>query len=188
MLHRFEEFQFYAEITGFKNVNFEQVDSYLKANRKIVQQTVWIQFFNADLIATQEHLYFAILNALTAFKNQTNLSKSLAMETMLYASSQRQIQRAIQVVGVKPGMSRVAVVIIGESTELVKAALNDLSGYLKTEPCDALLDLTPIKTTQIKQAFKITAPMIEVTAKSGKENLALVALVIEQVALLATEL
>jgi tRNA threonylcarbamoyladenosine modification (KEOPS) complex Cgi121 subunit len=188
MLHGFEEFQFYAEITGFRNVSFEQAEAYLKANRKEAQQKVWIQFFNADLIATQEHLYFAVLSALTAFKNCNNLSKNLAVETMLYASSQRQIQKAIQAVGLKPGLSEVAVVIISEDAELIASALNDLSGYLQAKPCDAVLDLTPKKSDQIKQAFNITPSMIEATSKNRQKNLALVDLVIEQVALLATEL
>lgn len=188
MMHSFVEFNFYAEITGFKNVSFEQAEAYLKANRKEAQQKVWIQFFNPNLIATQEHLYFAILNALTAFKNQTNLSKNLAVETMLFASSQRQIQRAIQVIGIKPGTSEVAVAIIGETPELVKAALVKLSSHLQAEPCDATLDLTPKKSAQIKQAFNITKSMIEVTKKNRSEELALVDLVVERVALLATEL
>ncbi len=188
MLQCFEEFQFYAEITGFKNVHFEQADAYLKANRQAGQQKVWIQFFNSDLIATQEHLYFAVLNALYAFRNHTNLSKSLAMETMLYASSQRQIQKAIQVVGIKPGMSEMAVAIIGADAGMVKATLKDLSINLQAEPCDAVLGLTPKKSSQIKKTFNITTPMIEIAAKNKAEDLAIVDLVVEQVALLATEL
>jgi tRNA threonylcarbamoyladenosine modification (KEOPS) complex Cgi121 subunit len=188
MLHFFKKFHFYTEITGYRGVTFEQADAYLKANRKAQPQTVWIQFFNSDLIAPQEHLYFAVLNALTAFRDKTNLSKSLAMETMLYASSQRQIQKAIQVIGLKPGMSEMAVSIIGESAEIVKAALKDLSDYLQTEPCDEVLGLTSKKSSQIKEAFNITPSMIAVAAKGRGEDLALVDLVIEQVALLATSL
>jgi len=187
MLTCFDEFGFYAEITGFKNINFEEADAYLKANRK-TEQKVWIQFFNADLIATHQHLYFAILNALTAFKINTNLSKSYAMETMLYASKQRQIQKAIQVIGIKPDTSTMAVAIIGKTPELVKAALNDLTVYLQSEPCDNVLNLTPQKNKQIKQAFNITEQMLQVTLKGRGEDLALVDLVVEQVALLATEL
>ncbi len=86
----------------------------MKANRKQTRQNVNIQFFDAELIATQEHLYFAVLNALQAFKNKTNLSKSPAMETMLYASAQRQIQKAIECCGIKPQTKNMAVAIIGE--------------------------------------------------------------------------
>ncbi|MCL1978148.1 MAG: hypothetical protein FWG55_08650 [Candidatus Bathyarchaeota archaeon] len=188
MIHFFEEFNFYAEITGFKEISFKQADAYLKDNRKAKPQKVWIQFFNSTLIATHEHLYFAVLNALYAFKNHTNFSKSLAMETLLYASSQHQIQKALQIIGLKSDISEMAVTIIGENAKQVKAALNDLSVSLQAEPCDAVLDLTPKKSSQIKQAFNITPSMIEVAAKSRGDDLALVDLVIEKVALLATKL
>jgi tRNA threonylcarbamoyladenosine modification (KEOPS) complex Cgi121 subunit len=188
MLHTFEDFKVYAEITGLRGISFERADAYLKANRKVEGQKVWIQFFNADLIATKEHLYFAVLNALTAFKSGTNLSKSLAMETMLYASSQRQIQKAIQVIGVKPETTELAVVIIGETPESVKAALKEVSAFLHSKPDDSVLDLTSKKTAKIKEAFEISPAMIESIAKDKNEDLALVNLVIERVALLATAL
>lgn len=186
MLECFDDYGYCAEFTGFRNVTFEAADAYLKANRK-GEQKVWIQFFNADLIATKEHLYFAVLNALAAFKNHTNLSKSLAMETMLYTASERQIQKAIQAAGIKPYMTETAVVIIGEKPEQVKTALNELALYLKAEPCDAVLELTPKKASQIKQVFNITPQMVKAVAKGGNEDAVLAALVIERSALLATE-
>jgi tRNA threonylcarbamoyladenosine modification (KEOPS) complex Cgi121 subunit len=185
----FEDYGFYVEIAGLRGVPFELADAYLKANRRVNQQTVWIQFFNATVIATREHLYFAVLNALSAFRSHINLSKSLAMETLLYASAQRQIQKAIQAVGIKPGISEVAVVIIGERAETVQAALKDVTSNLRAVPCDAVLDLTPQKSVQIQQVFNITASMLESAAANGKgADSALVDLVVEQVALLATQL
>ena len=80
-----------------------------------------------NLIATQEHLYFAVLNALQAFQNKTNISKSLAMETMLYASAQRQIQKAIQRCGIKPETTSMAVIIIGEDPTQIKTMLEAIS-------------------------------------------------------------
>ena len=188
MLHKFEEYGFFAEITGFRNVKFEQAEAYLKANRK-TEQKFWIQLFNADLIATEEHLYFAVLNALSAFRSRTNLSKSLAMETMLYAASERQIQKAIQSVGIKPDTTNAALVIIGENPEKIELALKEVKDCLQTEPVDLVLDLTPKKCLKIKEAFNITAQMLETVKIGGKsEDLALVDLVIEKIALLATEL
>jgi len=54
-----------------------------------------IQFFDGGLIADKEHLEITAINALHAFKTGINISKSLAMETILYASAQRQIAAAI---------------------------------------------------------------------------------------------
>jgi tRNA threonylcarbamoyladenosine modification (KEOPS) complex Cgi121 subunit len=188
MLHYFKEFNYYAEITGFRGINFEQAEAFLKANRKTVQQGILIQFFNADLIATQQHLYFAVLNALQAFKNKTNLSKSLAMETMLYASSQRQIQKAIALVGIKPETSDLALVIIGEKSESVKAMLKEVSACLNAEADDTVLELTPKKSAKIQDAFEINSAMLQAVAKQKNCDMAVVDLVIERVALLATQL
>jgi tRNA threonylcarbamoyladenosine modification (KEOPS) complex Cgi121 subunit len=187
MLYFFEDFHFYVEITGFNSVRFEQADAFLKNSRCSAElKKVWFQFFNSTLIATHEHLYFAVLNAFYAFKNHTNISKNLAVETMLYASSQHQIQKAIQLIGLNVNTSEIAVVIIGETAEQVKVALNDLSISLQAECCDSVLNLTPEKSMLIKQSFNITPLMLEVAEKSEKTDLILVNLVIEKVALLAT--
>ncbi len=188
MLHQFEEFNIYAEITGFSGINFAQAEAYLKGNRKTVQNGVWIQFFEADLIATQQHLYFAVLNALLAFKNQTNLSKSLAMETMLYASAQRQIQKAIGLLGIKPESTDLAVVIIGEKTEQIKTMLSEVSACLHGEADDSVLEITPKKMAKIQEAFEVTSQMLEATKKQKVSEMAVVDLVIERMALLATQL
>ena len=108
MLQYIKEHDKYVEITGYRSIAFDKAEAFLKANRKQTQN-VDIQFFDAELIATQEHLYFAILNALQAFKNKTNHSKSLAMETILYASAQLQIQKAIERSGIKPKTKNMAV-------------------------------------------------------------------------------
>jgi tRNA threonylcarbamoyladenosine modification (KEOPS) complex Cgi121 subunit len=189
MLHHFEEFNIYAEISGFRGIKFEQAEAFLKSNRKTVQNGVWIQFFDADLIATEQHLYFAVLNALAAFKNQTNLSKSLAMEAMLYASAQRQIQKAIGLLGIKPETSDLAVVIIGEKPEALEAMLKETAVYLHTEVDDSVLEISPKKLVKIRETFEITAPMLEVAAKQEKcGSAAVVDLVIEKMALLSTQL
>ena len=105
MRYEMEEFGKFIEITGYSNISFAAAEAFLKEKRK-QSQTTYIQFFDADLIATNEHLYFATLNALQAFKNKTNISKSPAMEAMLYASAQRQIQKAIERSGIKPKTTR----------------------------------------------------------------------------------
>ncbi len=56
MLHHLKEYGKNAEITGFRNIKFARAEKFLKANRKETQENVDIQFFDAQLIATQEHL------------------------------------------------------------------------------------------------------------------------------------
>jgi len=188
MLYHLKEYDKYAEITGYKNINFAGAEGFLKANRRETRENVDLQFFDAGLIATQEHLYFAVLNALQAFQNRTNISKSLAMETMLYASAQRQIQKAIQRCGIKPETASMAVVIIGEDPTQLKTVLQAISACVGVEPDEKVLEITKFKEQKIIETFQITDEELKAVMKSENRAEAVVNLVIERVALLATQL
>jgi tRNA threonylcarbamoyladenosine modification (KEOPS) complex Cgi121 subunit len=188
MLHCIREYGKYAEITGFKNIKFVQAESFLRANRKETRLNIELQFFDADLVASQEHLYFAVLNALQAFQNKTNISKSLAVEAMLYASAQRQIRKAIQRCGIKPETKNMAVVIIGENPAEIKALLEAIAVCAGAEPDETVLEMTEVKLEKIKEAFRVKAEEIKTMMKNGNLDEAVVSLVVERVALLATQL
>lgn len=187
MLQHIEEFGKYVEITGYKNIAFDKAEAFLKANRKQTRQNIDIQFFDADLIATQEHLYFAVLNALQAFKNKTNLSKTPAMETILYASAQRQIQKAIERCGIKTQTKSMAMIIIGDDPKQIENALEEVTKSVGSDPDAAVLEMTKNKETKIKKAFEITDQELK-TVENSRPEKAIVNLVIERVALLATQL
>jgi tRNA threonylcarbamoyladenosine modification (KEOPS) complex Cgi121 subunit len=181
-----EEFGKFIEITGYSNISFASAEVFLKEKRK-QRQTTYIQFFDADLIATHQHLYFATLNALQALKNKTNISKSPAMETMLYASTQRQIQKAIGLCGIKPKTTNMAVLIIGDTEEQTQIALRNITGCLGKNPDESVLELTKSKLEIIMQTFEITKEELNSTQQGDKEK-AIINLVIERVALLVTQL
>ncbi len=183
----FEDFGKVAEITGYRSVLFERAEAYLKANRKQANIEVDVQFFDAEQIATDQHLYFATLNALQAFHSKTNISKSVAVECMLYASAKRQIQKAIRQVGVNPNSETLAAVIVGSSERQVEATLKNLSAFFGVEPDNSVLELSPQKIMKIRGAFQIGDMELQTVTKTTREA-ALVDLVAEHVALLATQL
>src|SRR5665647_2061860 len=147
MLQYLREYGKYLEITGYHGIEFDKVEIFLKTKRKEKQENIDIQFFEAELIASQEHLYFAVLNALQAFKNKTNLSKSIAMEIMLYASAQRQIQKAINRAGIKPQTQNMALIIVGDDPKQIENALKAVTKscllYTSPSPRDGLLSRMP---------------------------------------------
>jgi len=185
MLQLIKEHGKYAEITGYRGISFGKTEAFLKASRK-KNQNFDIQFFDADLTATQEHLYFAVLNALRAFANKTNLSKSPAMETMLYASAQRQIQKAIERSGIKPESRNMSVVIIGDDPKQIEKALEAVSESVGSKPDETVLELTKPKCAKIMKAFGISGEEMK-TVDGGDEKKAITDLVIERMALLATQ-
>jgi tRNA threonylcarbamoyladenosine modification (KEOPS) complex Cgi121 subunit len=187
MLQYLREYGKYLEITGYHDIEFDKAEIFLKTNRKETRKNVDIQFFDAELIATQEHLYFAVLNALQAFKNKTNLSKSPAMETMLYASAQRQIQKAILHTGIKPQTHKMALVIVGDDPKQIETALKAVTESMGTEPDDRVLDLTKNKEAKIKKTFGITDEELKIF-ENGNQKKAITNLVIERVALISTQM
>jgi tRNA threonylcarbamoyladenosine modification (KEOPS) complex Cgi121 subunit len=187
MLQYIKEYDKYVEITGYQNIVFDKAEAFLKTNRKQTKQNVDIQIFDAELIATQEHLYFAVLNALQAFKNKTNLSKSPAMETILYASAQRQIQRAIERCGIKPQTKNMALIIMGDDPKQIKNALDTVTKSVGSEPDGSVLEMTKIKEAKIRKVFEISNEELKIL-EIGNQKKAMANLVIERVALLATQL
>lgn len=186
MLYHLEEYGQFVEIAGYRGIKFEVAEAYLKAHR-MQTHVVAVQFFDADLVATPRHLYFAALNALQAFKGKTNISKTVAMETMLYASAQRQIQKAIARSGIKPNTQNMAVLIIGEQQQTVELALAAVSACAGKAPDDRVLDMNSAKLKSIKKGFDIGESEVEVVRKGDDGVVAVADLVIERVALLATQ-
>ncbi len=174
----------YIATAGFRNTKIRDIESLFEAVRDKVKDA-YVQFFNADLIASQEHLFFAALNALKAFESKTNISNSLAVETLLFASAQRQIKRAVELIGIKPESSRVAVLVVADTQQRAKATLEVVSGLVSGERDDNVIELSEEKFEAVKKLFKISD--LELGAKlkkEGSERQALIELVIEHVALL----
>lgn len=187
MIKRIEDFDKHIGIIGFRNVKIEDVRSFLDYIRKKTEG-VSVQFFNANLIAGPEHLYFAALNALKAFESNLNISNSLAVETLLYASAQRQIKKAVELLGIKAESSEVAVVVLAEKETKVREALEAISKFVQGIRDDDVTELSDEKFEVIKGFFGISELELEAKLKKkGFEKKALINLVIEHMALLATE-
>ena len=172
---------------GFKNVKITDINGFLEHVRREVREA-HVQFFDAKLIAGQQHLYFAALNALKAFEKKSNISSSLAIEALLYASAQRQIRKAVDTLGVKQDSSQVAVLIIAENRQGIDDCLKVVSRLIPGERDDAVLELTDEKIGGIKKLFGISDLEIEAKLRrKGLEREALADLVIEHMALLAIQ-
>jgi len=188
MQYYLSEYNKFAEITGYKNIAFAKAEEFLKTNRKEIEKVVDVQFFDTELVATQEHLYFAAINALQAFQNKTNISKSLSMETILYASGQRQIKKAIQRCGIKLETKNMGAVIIGENQAQLKTMLQAVTKCVGSDPDEHVLDMTETKKVKIKKAFQISDEEIKTIMKNDDIEKAIISLVIERIALLSTQL
>jgi KEOPS complex subunit Cgi121 len=187
LIKKLEDFDRYVATVGFRNVKIQDINSFFGMIRRKTGD-IHVQFFDAKLVAGWEHLYFAALNALNAFKNKANISKSVAVETLLYASAQRQIEKAVELLGIKPELSQVAVLIVAETKQRAASTLKAVSRLMMGERDDSVLELTDGKVKGIKGFFGISDLELEAKLeKEGFEKEALIDLVIEHMALLATQ-
>lgn len=182
-----EVFNRYIATAGFRNVKIKDINRFLEdIGRKVKEAHV--QFFDAKRIAGQQHLYFAALNALRAFEKKSNISNSLVVESLLYASAQRQIKKAVDMLGIKSDSSQMAVLVMAENEQRGDVALETVSRMVPGERDDDVLKLTAEKFEDVKTLFGVSDLEIEAKLrKEGFEKEALVDLVIEHVALLATQ-
>lgn len=186
-------------VTGFENAKIEDVETLLEELQKIEKtHSTTIQLFNSNLIATKQHLYISAYHALKAFKEKRNIADKINMEIMLYASGQRQIGKAINLLGVKPENKQIAAIIItkekkennNNNSKDHKNVIKKLLQLLKAKESPKVLEITEKKRNIILKKFNITEKMLEATAKEKTEkalNKAITELILEKIALLALE-
>ncbi len=66
---------------------------------------------DAEMVCGKDHLLSAANHAIRAFERGDNASGSLAVETLLYASGERQISKALKKMTAKIGSNEVALVL-----------------------------------------------------------------------------
>ena len=124
-----------------------------------------IQAFDADKVASERHLIFAIEKALLAFSEERNIAKDLGVEILRYASGERQIERALSI-GVSGSTKRVALAIIRpefagalawpDSSELSR--LIEVDGMGASFKLDALRETFNISEDEIRAADETRIP------------------------------
>lgn len=159
------------------NVNIPDLSGFLKSVGSIASENdVIIQGLNADLIAGERHLHFAVGKALRATAAGRNIANDPGIEIMRYASGERQIERSFSI-GLRKGENNAVFVLLGKMDNLV-LALSALKKLIIEKPCSELLAYSDSKRQGILSVFGITDAEIEA---SGEEHIP--ELVIERVAL-----
>ncbi|MFW9903140.1 MAG: KEOPS complex subunit Cgi121 [Candidatus Thorarchaeota archaeon] len=98
------------------------------------------QLFDNRYIWGFHHLYSAAWHALKAWRNERMISKALSIEILLYAAAQRQIKRAIALVGVKETTKDVAGILLGKTSQDLFNASHQLQEELQIKLNMKLLD------------------------------------------------
>lgn len=88
------------------DVFFQQLFLFSKEKNTIIQA------LDATGVYGKNHLISATIHATRAFEQKTNSTNSLALEILLYAAGERQIQKAIKKIGIKKETQTIAFVIL----------------------------------------------------------------------------
>ena len=171
-------------ITAFINENVDPHVILKAAQQEFKDATV--QFVDLDRTAGHTHILFATYNALKAHVLDKMISRSAAIEILLYVAAERQIAQAFERMGVQKDTRRVAVIAAGSS-----GVLSLVEDYLRNsfnhECSDGLLDeWTEQRAVTILKVFSVAPNEIETATRSGNSTQKPIQrLVIERSALLA---
>jgi KEOPS complex subunit Cgi121 len=151
-------------------VYIDNVEEFLQKIKKLSKETnITIAALDADKLAGDEHVKFAVEKAMRSFENGKNIASDLAKEIMLYAAGSRQITKAVKM-GIHKGQNKIVLIAVGGNP--------DLSGFDEVKP-EPVLAYDDSKKEAIKETFGITNEEIEA---AGEEKIP--QLVLERVALL----
>jgi KEOPS complex subunit Cgi121 len=116
-----------VKIVGTKG-NIQNIDRFVQNILELAEKyNITIQALDANVVYGKDHLVSAVQHAKRAFEQGRNATNSLAMEILLYASGERQIQKSIQKVGVKAGRGNIAFVFDGNiSNDIIETIFKTL--------------------------------------------------------------
>ena len=185
-ISKFEEYGKYFLIHPFHVDEPIEAEGLLQ-NLRNVSTDLDVQLVNLDKVAGRKHLYFAILNSLNAFAKGTNISRTLAVEFLLYASAQKQISEAIKRMGVDKETRNIAIVAMGGNEQSIRFFVERVS-LAEYQSDDALLDgFDKGKINELLSTYKISEKELKaMTEKRTPIKEIIQKLIIERMALLPT--
>jgi len=180
-----EEYDRYVMITGLREASVLDPEVVLQQLKRSANG-VETQVLDVKGIAGRDHLLFAVLNALKGRAQGIQMTESLAVEVLLYASAQRQIRNAIAALGISPNSKNLAVIAIAKDRGLLKEFETKLPSTLGGEPDESVLEEGDEAT--VRRIFGITDDQVRaLLRKDITERDAVTRLVIEKMALLSTQ-
>lgn len=180
--------QYHLMIQGIGHASIPEPEETLEKIRSMYP-AIHIQLLRADLIAGREHILCAAKNAIAGYSSRHRKSKSLAVELLLYVSGQRQISKAITILGVRPDDKEIVLVALGESEDHLANLAIDTSRLVDGRQEDKLVDIdSSQKSAILRKTYRISSKEME-AARLPEEPEAdvLKRLVIERSVLLTLE-
>jgi tRNA threonylcarbamoyladenosine modification (KEOPS) complex Cgi121 subunit len=163
----------------------------LKHSRDVAAHfNVTLQLADASYVAGPSHLLIAAMHALRAFQRGTKRADVLGTEILRFAAAQRQITRALSLMGIKDETRSLGGVLLGAPPETLRKAYQEFLNLTGATDAPTVLEIaTSAKAASIQGLFEITPTEVDATAMSRRRQdrcQAIMKLVYERCALLAT--
>ncbi len=142
-------------ISENKNSRGLDTDKLLELAKSFSKSVLAFQFFNSMMIVDEMHLLSGAQNAVNALKGDYMISRTLDVELVVYVSAQRQIGRALDIMGVNDELSSVGVVCIDEDEKKVRDCLMGVVEKIG-EQISPMFSPTSEKIKSLMQNFGIT--------------------------------
>lgn len=168
----------FIEITGGR-MEINNVEGLIEDLEEIDKDNGTIsQVFNAKKIAGLGHILQASKLALEALEEEKSFADSPKIELTCWTAGLRQINKALNKVGVTKGSKEIAVAIIGEKKKNVRNARASLFRELDIKESPEVIKMDEDKIKDLMGAFSISQDQLEVSSPEDiiKEKIALLSL------------
>ncbi len=105
-------------------LNLQQLISIMKSLNE-ENGNGFLQLVDATRIIDEKQLVSACWHAVYAFQEKMNISRSLEIETLLYLAGTRQIDQALNIVGLSPHSSQALLINVQDSSERISHAFQN---------------------------------------------------------------
>ncbi len=147
-------------ISENKNSRGLDTDKLLELAKSLSESVLACQFLNSMMIVDEMHLLSGAQNAANALKGDYMISRTLDVELVVYVSAQRQIGRALDIMGVTDELSSVGIVCIDEDEKKVRECLMGITEKVGEEN-SPMFSPTAEKIRSLMQNFGITELELE---------------------------
>lgn len=157
--------EYNIQIIGFKH-NIKDFRELINKTNEISKDCT-LQLLNADGIAGYEHILHATHHAIKAFEREENIAKDLGLEICLRASAQRQISKALDILGINEGEMNICAVAVDCRENIInklESLLDKRDNNVLESNEKILKKIYDISDEEVKSAGSIKNVMVERTS------------------------
>ena len=158
---------FFVGVSELENKFKHTKDQLLEFAGSQLDDIIAIQFLDSSWIVDEMHILSASQNAINAWNGEYAISRSLGLEIAVYASTQKQIGKALDSIGVTDGLERVALAVVSKSKQSLGVCINTLISKIGEEVVEPF-KISNERLTKLMKFYGISLKEIE-TLTSSKE-------------------